>query len=60
MASIQAVQEFKDLYLRRYGVALPDEEALEQAGRLLRLYKAVYVNGWTDETGETHEKTIPA
>lgn len=57
MPSPHAVQEFKELYFRRYGVLLSDAEALEQAGRLLRLYKAVYGVGGA---GEGHEKTTPA
>jgi hypothetical protein len=60
MPSPKAIEEFKELYSRRYGVLLSDAEALEQAGRLLRLYKAVYGNGGTEGTGEAHEKTIPA
>ena len=42
-----AVQEFKELVFKRYGLVLSDAEALEQAGNLLRLYKAVYGNYWT-------------
>ncbi len=60
MPSPEAIEDFKDLYLRRYGVLLSDAEALEQAGRLLQVYKIVYGNGGTNETGEAHEKTIPA
>jgi hypothetical protein len=37
-----AIQEFKELILKRYGIALTDTAALEQAGSLLRLYKTVY------------------
>lgn len=57
MPSPKAIEEFKELFLRRYGVLLSDAEALEQAGRLLRFYKAVY---WTGTTDNNHEKTISA
>ena len=40
--SATAIQEFKELVLKRYSIALTDTEALEQAGGLLRLYKTVY------------------
>ena len=42
MPSQQAVQEFKDLMFKRYGIHLSDADALEQAGNLLKLYRAVY------------------
>jgi hypothetical protein len=40
--SATAIQEFKELVAKRYGIVLTDMEALEQAGLLLRLYKTVY------------------
>ena len=42
MPSPKAAQEFKELIIRRYGVLLSDADAMEQAGNLLRLYRAVY------------------
>jgi hypothetical protein len=39
---VEAVQEFKALVFNRYGIALSDAEALEQASHLLQLYKIVY------------------
>jgi hypothetical protein len=41
MASSNAIEEFRVIYLKEYGVELPYEEALKQANSLLRLYKAV-------------------
>jgi hypothetical protein len=55
MPSPKAVQEFKELFFQRYGVHLSDAEALEQAGRLLRLYKAVY---GANAPKEDHDKEI--
>lgn len=57
MPSPKAIEEFKELYFHRYGVRLPDAEAMEQGGILLRLYKTVYGNlemGTTEE----HEKAL--
>ncbi len=58
MPSQKAVQEFKELYFKRFGLQLSDEEALEQSGRLLRLYKAVYGATGTDAAEESHEETL--
>jgi hypothetical protein len=55
MPSPKAIQEFKELYLRRYGVVLSDAEATDQAARLLRLYKAVYGPQWADAVIEDDE-----
>lgn len=38
----KAVQEFKILYKKRYGVELSDEEALFRANNLVDLYAVVY------------------
>ena len=38
----EAIEEFKKLYLARFGVALSDEEAVRRANNLVGLYKAVY------------------
>ena len=58
MPSPQAVKEFKDLYLRRYGVLLSDAEAFAQAIRLLSLYKAVYKPDDEPGAGADHEAEI--
>jgi hypothetical protein len=38
----KAVEEFKEIYKKSYGVELSDEEATDKANRLVNLYKAVY------------------
>ena len=38
----QAIEEFKELYRRRYGVELTDAEAETRARNLLNLYIAVF------------------
>jgi hypothetical protein len=48
MPSPQAVREFQELYLARYGVLLSEQDALERAGRLLRFYKTVYTGNPLD------------
>ena len=40
--SKEAVEEFKDIYYKRFGEKLSDEKAKELAERLVLLYKAVY------------------
>jgi len=42
MPSDKAITEYKRLWLQRFGAELTDGEAAEQAGKLLRLYRAVY------------------
>ena len=39
----EAIQEFKDLYKKRYGVKLSDEEATLRANNLFKLYKITYM-----------------
>ena len=41
MLSKQAIEEFRVIYLKEYGVELPYAEALRQASSLIRLYKTV-------------------
>ena len=38
----KAIDEFKQLYLKHYGVELSDEEATRRANNLVALYAAVY------------------
>jgi len=40
--SEKALKEYKAIYKKEYGVDLPDEEALEQATKLLNLMKIIY------------------
>ena len=43
MLTKQAVEEFKEIYLKRYGVNLSESEATEIAHNLLNLYRNLYV-----------------
>ena len=44
----KAIEEFKKIYKKSYGVELSDEEATDKANRLVNLYKAVYSDEkWT-------------
>lgn len=38
----EAIQEFKKLYVVRFGIELTDEEASRRANNLVSLYKFVY------------------
>ena len=40
----EAIQEFKKLYAKNYGIELSDEEATRRASNLVALYGAVYGN----------------
>ena len=42
MVSDASLQKFKELYQKRYGINLSNEEAFEKANRLINLYRAVY------------------
>ena len=42
MLSKEAIEQFKDLYLRHYRVELSDAEASLRANNLMSLYEAVY------------------
>ncbi len=56
MLTKQAVDEFKGLYLQRYGRVLSEEEATEKAIGLLRLYKAVFLKTINMSMRNKHEK----
>ena len=43
MLSEKAIQEFKELYKKRYGVELSDQEASYRANNLFNLYKVTYM-----------------
>ncbi|HEY4497471.1 MAG TPA: hypothetical protein VJC20_01795 [Candidatus Paceibacterota bacterium] len=44
----KAIEEFKKIYKKSYGVDLSDEEATDKANRLVNWYKAVYSDEkWT-------------
>lgn len=38
----EAIKEYKEIYLKNYGVELTDEEATRRANNLVALYAAVY------------------
>lgn len=38
----EAIEEFKKLYFKNYGIELTDEEATYRANNLVALYSAVY------------------
>ena len=38
----EAIEEYKKLYEKRFGIKLSDEEAVFRANNLVKLYKAVY------------------
>ncbi len=40
----EAIEEYKKLYAKNYGVELSDEEATRRANNLVALYMAVYGN----------------
>ena len=44
----KAIEEFKKIYKKSYGIELSDEETTDKANRLVNLYKAVYSDDkWT-------------
>ncbi len=38
----EAIEEYKKLYEKRFGIKLSDEEAVIRANNLVNLYKVVY------------------
>lgn len=38
----EAVEEFRELYYKNYGIKLSDEEATRRANNFVGLYEAVY------------------
>lgn len=42
----EAIEEYKKLYAKNYGVELSDEEATRRANNLVALYSAVYGNSF--------------
>jgi hypothetical protein len=46
----KAIEEFKKLYAKNYGVELSDEEAIRRANNLVALYGAVYGNVQVGQT----------
>ncbi len=58
MEPLKAADEFKTLYFNCFGIQLSDEEALEQAGRLLRLYRAVHAPSGSDAIEKSREEAL--
>jgi len=56
MLSKQAIAEFREIYFKRYGKTLTDEEATERATGLLSLYKAVYEPSLTMKRNMNYER----
>jgi len=56
----EAIQEFKELYEKRYGVKLSDEEASLRANNLFKLYKITYmgepsIDDFKDKVVKSHD-----
>ncbi len=56
----EAIQEFKELYEKRYGVKLSDEEAALRANNLFKLYKITYmgepsIDDFKDKVVKSHD-----
>ncbi|MDD5721581.1 MAG: hypothetical protein PHT16_04055 [Candidatus Pacebacteria bacterium] len=47
----KAIKEFKELYKKRYGVELSDQEASYRANNLFNLYKVTYMPNSIIEPG---------
>ena len=52
----EAIDQFKELYLKHYKVELSREEASLRANNLLNLYKAVYGDGLAEERASPDDK----
>ena len=53
----EAVKEYRELYLRHYGVELSDQEAALRANNLINFYKAVYIDGQEQNENEKQSDT---
>jgi hypothetical protein len=53
MITQKAIQDFKDLYNKRFGIELSDEEALRKAFCLLSLYMTIHSKEKINETGKS-------
>jgi len=57
MVSPQALQEFKEIWRKEFGVDISDEVAIEGATSLLTLFNAVYRPVKTEWLKEYEERT---
>jgi len=55
----EAVQEFKQIYFRKFGEELNDQEATEKANRTYELHKALfdYLSAESQKVVNKHEST---
>lgn len=60
MLSKEAVQEFKQIYSRKFGEELSDKEAIEKANRVYELHKTIFdfLSRETKEVANTYEPRI--
>jgi hypothetical protein len=54
-----AVIEFKDIYRKKYGVELSDEEAVYKANKFFSLYKAIFQDCATERSGKNETTRHP-
>ena len=52
----EAIKQFKEIYLKIYGVELADEEASLRANNLVNLYEAVYGDFIMEKHGKHNEQ----
>ena len=45
MLPTEAIEEFKQIYKKEFGIEISDEESLRRASNLVNLYRAVYDTG---------------
>ena len=55
----EAIQEFKQIYFRKFGEELSDEEVAEKANRVYELHKALfdYLSAESQKVMNQHERT---
>lgn len=56
--SAEALEQFREMYRKRYGVMLSDSELLERATRLLNLYRIVYADQLNISMNQKNGKEI--
>lgn len=54
--SEKSLKEYKAIYKKEYGIDLPNEEALEQATKLLNLMKIIYRPISKDDYGKIQKR----
>lgn len=56
--SAEALEQFREMYRKRYGIKLSDSELLERATRLLNLYRIVYADQLNISMNQKNGKEI--